>query len=364
MALPFKSSSAPKKRESVIAVDLGGRTTKAVHLQRKSDKYVLSGYTVMDAPIYEKSLSADMLGEHLKSVTQALDAKTKIATLVVGLNDSLLRHTEMPTMPVDDMRQVLKMNPKNYLQQDLPGYVFDCYVTPPKAEPIDSKTDPKASKAKISPAMQRHRVLVGGARRQMVEDMQTAIKNAGLTADCIIPALLGPVNAFELCFPEIYAKENIALIDLGFKSSSICILQQGDLALSRVVNIGGDKLTNDLAEILSISYAEAEGVKVGMTAEVQPHLEPALVTLGRELRASIDFFEHQQDKTITQVYISGGTAASELIVQLLQAELMVECKTWNPTSFAQPTLSPQQTAELPAVAPQLTVAIGAAIASL
>jgi len=344
---------------------LGGRTTKAVYLQRKSDKYVLSGYTVMDAPIYEKSLSADMLGEHLKSVTQALDAKTKITTLVVGVNDSLLRHTEMPTMPVEDMRQVLKMNPKNYLQQDLLGYVFDCYFTPPKAEPVDSKADPKtASKPKVSPTMQRHRVLVGGAKRQLVEDMQTAIKNAGLTAECVLPALLGPVNAFELCFPEVFAKECIALVDLGFKSSSICILQQGDLALSRVVNIGGDKLTNDLVEVLSISYAEAEGVKIGMTAEVQPHIEPALLTLGRELRASIDFFEHQHDKTVSQVYISGGTAASELIVQLLQTELMVECKTWNPASFTQPALSPQQTAEFDAVAPQLTVAIGAAIASL
>jgi len=354
-------SSAPKKRDSVIAVDLGGRTTKAVHLQKRADKFVLSSYAVMDAPIYEKSLSAEMLTEHLKSIIQSLDARTKAATLVAGVNDSMLRHTEMPAMPVDDMRQVLKMNPKNYLQQELPGYVFDCYVTPPKVQPADTKPD---TKTKTPLNMQRHRVLVGGARRQLIEDMQNAIKGAGLTADCVIPALLGPVNAFELCFPEVFAKENVALVDLGFKSSSISLLEQGDLSMSRVVNIGGDRLTNDIAEVLSISYAEAEGVKIGMMAEVQPHVEASIITLGRELRASIDFFEHQQDKTISGVYISGGSAASEMIVQLLQAELMVECKTWNPTSFAQPSLPPQKTAELEAVAPQLTVAIGAAIASL
>jgi len=353
------NSSTPKKRDSIIAVDLGGRTTKAVHLQRKSDKYVLSGFALMDAPIYEKSLSSDMLAEHLKSVVQALDSRTKLATLVIGANDSVVRHTEMPTMPVDDMRQVLKMNPKNYLQQDLPGYVFDCYITPSKAT-----SGKDAPKAKTPPSMQRHRVLVGGARRQTVDDMQDAIKNAGLAADAVIPALLGPINAFELCFPEIYAKENVALIDVGFKSTTISVLQEGDLALSRVVNIGGDKLTADLSEILSISYAEAEGIKIGMTADVQPHIEPAISALGRELRASIDFFEHQQDKTVSQAYLSGGTAGSELIMQLLQAELMVECKTWNPTCFAQPMLPPQQTAELDAVASQLTVAIGAALASI
>jgi type IV pilus assembly protein PilM len=360
MALPFLNSSTPKKRDSIIAVDLGGRTTKAVHLQKKADKYVLSGYTVMDAPIYEKSLSADMLAEHLKAVIQALDARTKLATLVIGANDSLVRYTEMPAMPLEDMRQVLKMNPKNYLQQDLPGYVFDCYITLPKS----AATQLKDGKAKSPAAMQRHRVLVGGAKRQLVEDMQQAIKSAGLASDSVIPALLGPVNAFEMCFPTVFAKENVALIDLGFKNSTISILQEGDLALSRVVNIGGDRLTADLSEILSISYAEAEGIKIGMTADIQPHIEPAISTLGRELRASIDFFEHQQDKTVTQAFLSGATAGSELILQLIQAELMVECKTWNPTSFAQPALTPQQTAELDAVAPQLTVAIGAALASI
>ena len=362
MALPFMNSSAPKKRDSVIAVDLGGRTTKAVYLQKKSDRFVLSSYAVMDAPIYEKNMSAEMLTEHLKTVIQSLDARTKVATLVAGVNDSLLRHTEMPAMPLDDMRQVLKMNAKNYLQQDLPGYVFDCYITPPKAA---AKNDAKPdTKAKTPISQQRHRVLVGGAKRQLIEDMQSAIKGAGLTADCVIPALLGPVNAFELCFPEVFAKENVALVDIGFKSSSISILDQGDLSMSRVVTIGGDRFTHDLAEVLSISYAEAEGVKIGMMAEAQPHIEAAIMTLGRELRASIDFFEHQHDKVVSQVYISGGSAASELIVQLLQAELMVECKTWNPTSFAQPALPPQKTAELDMVAPQLTVAVGAAIASL
>jgi len=75
-----------------------------------------------------------------------------------------------------------------------------------------------------------------------------------------------------------------------------------------------------------ISYAEAEGIKVGMPAEVQSNLEALVLPLGRELRASIDFFEHQQDKAVTQVYVSGGSARSEFIMQLLQTELMAVLK--------------------------------------
>jgi type IV pilus assembly protein PilM len=163
--------------------------------------------------------------------------------------------------------------------------------------------------------------------------------------------------------PEVFAKEVFALVDIGFKNTTICLLQEGELILSRVVGIGGDKLTNGLAESLGISYAEAEGIKVGMPTEVQTQLESLVLPLGRELRASIDFFEHQQDKTVTQVFIGGGSARSELIAQTLQVELMVECKTWNPVSFLQLTLPPQQTAEIEQVASQLAVAVGAALAT-
>jgi len=86
--------------------------------------------------------------------------------------------------------------------------------------------------------------------------------------------------------------------------------------------------------------------------------------LGRELRASIDFFEHQQDKTVSGVYISGGSSRSEVIMNALQTELMVECKTWDPTGFLKMDLPPNQVGEIEQVAPQLVVAVGAAIAAL
>src|SRR5258708_31867618 len=95
-------------------------------------------------------------------------------------------------MPVEDMRQVLKNNSKNYLQQDLPNHIFDCYIIP-------SRTAPKpAEKAKLVAGSQKCKVLVVGRNRQLVEDLQTAIKNTTLIADHVVPGLIVPVNAFAL----------------------------------------------------------------------------------------------------------------------------------------------------------------------
>ena len=356
MALPFLNGAA-KKRDQLLSIDLGGRTTKAVHLQRKGDGFVLTRYALLDAPIYERNLSADLLGEHLKGVCESLETKTRAVSLAIGVNDSIVRHADLPQMPVGDMRQVLKNNSKSYLQQDLPGHVFDCFIIPPR------NLQKMAEKAKVGSSSPKHRVLVAGAKKQLIDDMQTAVKSTGFSAETILPGLIGPVNAFEMAMPEIFSREVVALVDVGFKNTSICILQEGELVLSRVVNIGGDKLTNGLAEGLGISYAEAEGIKVGMPTEVQANLEALVLPLGRELRASIDFFEHQQDKAVSQVFISGGSARSEFIVQTLQTELMVDCKPWNPVGFLEMALPPQQVAEIDHVAPQLAVAVGTGLAA-
>lgn len=354
MALPMLISGSKRKRDQVVAIDLGSRTTKAIHLQRRGDTFALSRFALLDAPIFDKNMPADMLTEHLRAVSQALDAKTKLVSLTTGVNDAVVRHVELPRIPLDDMRMILKHNSRNYLQQDLANHAFDCHMLPSGAT--------EATKA--GAPIPKQKVLVAGSKQELIDEYVAGAKGAGLVADHIVPGLVGPVNAFEMAFPEAFSVDVVALIDVGFRSSSICILQQGELVLSRVVNIGGDRLTAAVAEMMNISYAEAEGIKVGMASEVQPALESVLLPLGRELRASIDFFEHQQDRPVSVAYVTGGSTRSEFVVQALQQELLIETNTWNPTSFLKLELPSQQAAEIEQVAPQLAVAIGAGIAAL
>src|SRR6185437_10426171 len=165
---------------------------------------------------------------------------------------------------------------------------------------------------------QKAKVLIAGTKDQIIANYVGATKRAGLVPDHIVPAILGPVNAFEVAMPDVFGTQTAALVDIGFRSSSICILQDGELVLNRVVNIGGDRLTTGLSESMNIGYAEAEGIKIGMPSEVEPQLDNLISPLARELRASIDFFEHQQERTLPVVYVSGGSARSEFIVQTLR----------------------------------------------
>jgi type IV pilus assembly protein PilM len=362
MPLPLSLSflkGGPKKHAQMIAVDLGSRTTKAVLLERRGEILALTRYVLLDAPIFEKKISVELLADHLRSVAGALGNPTKYVTVAVGLEDAMVRQVELPQIPLDQMRQILKINHKNYLQQDLPNHVFDCYIIPPRLDAANQKNGTPG----VLAAVPKLKVLAVAAKQQLVTDFIHAASAAGLTAECMVPGLIGPMNSFEQALPEIYAKDTVALVDIGYKHTSVCILDRGELALTRVINIGGDKLTTGLAEAMKISYAEAEGLKMGMSPEIVPALQMQVIPLGREIRASLDFFEHQQDRPVSHVYASGGSARSEMILQMLNSELMLEFKTWNPTGFLQLALPGQQAVEVEQIGPQLTVAIGAALAA-
>lgn len=354
MGLPFLSSRA-KKRDHIVAIDLGGRATKAVHLQRKGEKFTLANYAVMDTPVSDKAISAETLTEHLKSVSKALgNTHTRSVTLAVGVNDVVFRQIEAPQMPAADLRQMLKLNSKNYLSEDFPNHVFDCSFAPCKQIPKSNDG------AKSSSGVPKNRVIVGGIKRQLLDDLKLAAKGAGFITDQVVPGIVGPPNAFEFAEPEAFAKEAVALVDIGYRNTTVILLDGGDVMLHRVVSIGGDHLTAGLAEAMNVSYPEAESIKVGMPAEVRANLEALIHPLGQELRASIVFYEHQSDKTIGQVFISGASARCDLILEALQNELMVPCKMWNPAKSFEISLPSDKLGEVEQAIPQLTVAIGAA----
>ncbi|MBU6402353.1 MAG: hypothetical protein KGS61_18705, partial [Verrucomicrobia bacterium] len=209
MVFPF-SSSRGRQRDEVVVIALGARVTKAVHLVRKGESLRLRNYVLQSAPVYGTELSPELLTEHLKAMSQALGAQTRRATLVIGMERSLVRNVDLPSDKVPDMRRMISLAPKNYFQEELPDHVFDCFILP-GSEPAKAGESGKAT--------QKFRALVGGAKRQFVATLQAAAEAAGLVVDQITLSQISLANAAALAMPELAHQEVIALVDLGFMTS-------------------------------------------------------------------------------------------------------------------------------------------------
>jgi len=357
MKLPFLNGQT-KTRDEMVAIDLGSRTSKAVHLQRENGKFTLCGYSITNSPAAENDISTEALTNHLKAVVGKLNPSSNLLTLTLNSNEVVLRTAETPLMNRADCRLMLKHSAMTYLQQKLTGYIFDVhpllYFTREEPQRDDQ----------IKVTHQKQRVLIAGAKKQVLDNYVARAKAAGLVADHLVPGLIAQVNAFELARPDLFLERTVALVDVGFNTSSICILNRGDIALIRVVDVGGDRITTGLSESMNISYAEADGLKLGMPDEVRQDLETIIVPLGRELRAAVDFFESEHDNAVSNVSICGGSGQSEIIREILQTQLRLECNTWDPVSFLERKLSSQQQEEVERVGPLLAVAVGAALMAM
>jgi type IV pilus assembly protein PilM len=335
-----------KRREEIIAIDLGTKTTKAVLVRRKGDEYFLRNYVLMEAPSLEKAFSRSVWADHMRKIGRALGSTTRRVVLAMGPTTTIFAQAELPEASPSDLRKIIKLSPKNYLQQDLPDHFFDCYVTPvEEGEGGGGRVRHKA------------RVLVAAARRTLIDDLVDGAWDAGYSVEQITLGAVATANAFAAANPES-PRETAAFLDIGFRHSTISISFLGRLSLVRVVNIGAEQLADVMQQ------ASARGPVAAPDEDENPALDALQVSvqkairgLAKEVDASIGFFLSQHDTPVHQVFVSGGSARSHLILQMLELELGVPCRAWNPALALKPEGGAARAGDLEYEAPQLTVAV-------
>jgi Tfp pilus assembly PilM family ATPase len=86
--------------------------------------------------------------------------------------------------------------------------------------------------------------------------------------------------------------------------------------------------------------------------------------LATEVRNSIGFFEGQCEESIYRIFVSGGMAKTEMILQILSDELGLPCEIWDPLETCEVALPPAKRQALSSEFVSLNIACGAAISYL
>jgi type IV pilus assembly protein PilM len=222
---------------------------------------------------------------------------------------------------------------------------LDCTILrPPRGE--DSKMD----------------VMLVAARRNACERVANVLKAAGLTPNCIDVDPVATINAFLLAKTPDPEKPT-ALLNLGAKHSSVSILSDGIPAFTRCIEIGGEGLSLAIARGLGVELEEAERLKVFGDPLVQPHLDMVLNSIARQVRTSFDYFEGLANRTVAELYVSGGASMLNGLREFLSGALGIPTHQWNPLDGIDAGEFAHED-QLQSVAPTLDVAIGLAARSV
>jgi len=331
--------------DEVVAVDIGSRFTKAVHVRCKAEALTVVSYALVARPAGEQAWGMTEMADHLRSVIKQLKTSCKNIALTLRHEDVVIVHADLPQTSLADLRKMIALSPKSYLGQDLPDHVFDCFF-----RSTGSQSDTATRRR------QKSRVLVAGARRRVVEDATDLARLAGLNLVALIPAPVALANAFRLTRDDDHP-DAVALLDLGASHSTINIVGHGDVLLSRVVALGSEKF----ADVLSPDGGGEEGGADEISPDVlQARLQKAILTFAREVDASVGFYTSQFERHISQLFVSGGTARSQLVLQMLESELSYSCESWSLVRHLTTELPDQRLHELEYELPQMIIAVGCA----
>lgn len=345
-----------KRADSVVGIDLGKHTLKGVALRRKKDnRFVLTSFA--SRPVPEEFASADDLARELKQLLRDLGGP-KTCAFAISDPSSILRIIEQPDTPTHFLRTALRLNGLAVLNQDCKEFVLD--VAPVIANGNGTSTPDKPSGTGNVGVLTQTKYLVGGMLRSQIKQIIGAAGKVRVSAEILQLAPVCSFNAFEFAYPEVFANEAFLLLDMGHLESTVLIGSRGELVLVRSIDYGGKALMQALTAEDALD-ADAAWLMIQQGDEGMTDIcRNSLARLAMEVRNSIGFFEGQREEGISRIFVSGGLARAEAVLQTLSDELSLPCEIWDPLETCEVALPAAKRQNLPNEFVSLNVACGAA----
>ncbi len=353
-----------RRGNSVIGIDLGKRVFKGVLLQRRGDeRLVLTNYASRE--LSEEITSANELANELKLLLRDVGGHAKVCAISVSDPGSLLRIIEQPDTPIDLLRNALRLNGLAVLNQECKDFVLDCAPASSQKPNADEAADGETGRnfgttAAQSGVMVKTKYLVGGMLRTEVKRIAEAIIKTRVPAEMLQLAPVFSFNAFEMAYPEIFANDAFLLLDIGYTHSTVLIGSKKELVLVRSVDYGARELTQALTADGALDEDAARVMIEEGDAGMAEICRGSLTRLAKEVSNSIGFFEGQREEGIHRIFVSGGLARAETILQTLSDELGLPCEIWDPLETCEVALPAAKRQSLPREFVSLNVACGAA----
>ncbi|MCC7469705.1 MAG: cell division protein FtsA [Bacteroidetes bacterium] len=178
---------------------------------------------------------------------------------------------------------------------------------------------------------------------QHLEDIVGAINAAGID---VVDVIASPIAASIASLDDRQKTAGCILIDIGNETTSVVVFEDGNIISLKVLPIGSNNITNDLALGLQISLEEAEGVKIGkISADVsQTRVDSIINTRLNEIFTIVQEFlkRMKRDERLPAgaIIIGGGanvksieSVAKRILKLPSQMTGLKSKKTLDPTWF-------------------------------
>jgi len=341
-------------KKSIVGVDIGSSSVKAVELQGKGTDFQLMniGYealqpdSIVDGQIMElNSVSraiANIFNEHKIKTT-------KVAASVSG-HSVIVKNIVLPQMTDEELQESFGWHAEEHIPFDISDVNLDYQITEKSPDAIH--------------------VLLAACKQDKIANLKQAIQLAGKQ-----PAVID-VDAFALqnCYELNYNPQPgqvVALLNIGASTTNINILNGMRSVFTRDATVGGYQYTALLQKEMSLTFEEAEKVKRGLTVPDSSHevnLEPILETvsdiLALEVQKTMDFYRattEDPNAAVQKILVSGGGSKQKGMVDFLSKRFEIPVEMFDPFRMIRVDERGFDPEYMREIVPEMAIAVGLAL---
>jgi len=312
--------------QHVIGLDVGSWSIKAAVLESGLRKFSLEAFTEYVLPTDLAGLHSESLSDSVRAALQGVHERSQLIFTAVPGSRVMTRNLTLPFSDDKRVRSVLPFEMDGQLPTPVDELVFD-YV------PLGETEDGSAE------------LMVSAVSQHWLTEFLHDLKDAGadpkavgldtMAYSALVPRL---AEAGSLGVEEDLVDNDVAFIDLGHQSCSICVVHGGKPTTVRSLARGGHQVTQALAEGLDLDYGDAEHIKhsgVRLDGHVPVGVDEvaherrvsivgeALGPIVRDLRMTLHAHVSRTGRRVTKAFVFGGTARMPGLVDMLGQALGV-----------------------------------------
>src|SRR5438046_8498894 len=266
--------------KSMVGVDIGSSSVKAVELQGKNGDFQLIslGYealqpdSVVDGQIMELNSVSSAIGNIFN------EHKIKTTKVAAGVNGHsvIVKNIVLPQMSPDELQESFAWHAEEHIPFDISDVNLDYHVTGSSDDALH--------------------VLLAACKRDKIANLKQAIQLAGKQPAVIDVDAFALQNCFELNY-DPQPNEVTAILNIGTSTTNINILNGSRSVFTRDASFGGNQYTSLLQKELGMTFEHAEQVKRGKPLpeavedrDIKPILETVSDILALEIQKTMDFY--------------------------------------------------------------------------
>jgi len=340
--------------KSMVGVDIGSSSVKAVELQGKNGDFQLVslGYeglqpdSVVDGQIMELNAVSNAIGSIFN------EHKIKTTKVAAGVNGHsvIVKNIVLPQMSREELQESFAWHAEEHIPFDISDVNLDYHVTGSSEDAIH--------------------VLLAACKRDKIANLKQAIQLAGRQPAVIDVDAFALQNCYELNY-EPKAGQIVALLNLGASTTNINILNGSRSVFTRDASFGGNHYTSLLQKELGLTFDQAEAVKRGAplpdnveAREIGPILDTVSDILALEIKKTVDFYRatiEDGESAVQKILISGGGSKLVGLVQFLSKQFEVPVEIFDPfrkIRIDSRGFDPEYMRE---IVPEMAIAVGLAL---